>query len=380
MIDKNMNKDIVRNVEFKYDISDHYQFPIATHFISVYNIWPSAYEHKGWMCIEEVMKTFKKLKYNKINIDDWKFRGEKMMNYKWFDLKDYPGVYFLVSFDDYTKGEEDGKPKTFAEITSFIYYDNSKYNIDAIEKIHIDIFKNCMITTEIKDSSIQLVFSSPDGLDIKPFMLKVPIIDLNLNYGDKFKEDVHDVIIKELSENTKGIIFLPGIPGSGKTMYIRYLITQLKNSNRNIIYIPTNMVDSLAAPDFLAFLSEYPQSILIIEDAENAIRSRKSGSDAVTNLLNISDGLLSDALEIQIIITLNDKKFYEPDEALFRKGRLLLEHTFNILPQKNAEKLSEKLGHNIKYPDGASLSEIYNPHSKVKKQQNRTEIKGFGKR
>ncbi len=50
------------------------------------------------------------------------------------------------------------------------------------------------------------------------------------------------------------------------------------------------MAKEISAPNFLPFLMQYPNSILIIEDAENIIQDRNESSipsQAVANLLNL---------------------------------------------------------------------------------------------
>ncbi len=50
------------------------------------------------------------------------------------------------------------------------------------------------------------------------------------------------------------------------------------------------MAKEISSPDFLPFLMQYPNSILIIEDAENIVKDRNESlvpSQAVANLLNL---------------------------------------------------------------------------------------------
>ena len=118
----------------------------------------------------------------------------------------------------------------------------------------------------------------------------------------------------------------------------------------------------------------HSNSILIIEDAENIIHDRqdviKSSNQAVSNLLNMSDGLLGDAVHQQIICTFNCD-IRNIDSALVRDGRLVLEHKFDKLSVENARRLCEKLGVKNKDEDireSMSLSEIYartNPDEQV---------------
>ena len=88
---------------------------------------------------------------------------------------------------------------------------------------------------------------------------------------------------------------------------------------------------------------QHENSILIIEDAENIILDRKQetflSKQAVSNLLNLSDGLLGDAMHQQIICTFNcDVQGIDP--ALLREGRLVIEHKFDKLSAEKARRLS----------------------------------------
>ncbi len=124
------------------------------------------------------------------------------------------------------------------------------------------------------------------------------------------------------------------------------------------------MAKDISKPEFLTFLLTHPNSILIIEDAENIIRDRNdqtfNTTQAVANLLNLSDGLLGDAIHMQIIATFNCD-LTVIDKALLRKGRLIANYNFEKLDVNNAKILSEKLGlttENISIP--MTLAEIYN--------------------
>ncbi|CAF1271178.1 unnamed protein product [Rotaria sordida] len=91
----------------------------------------------------------------------------------------------------------------------------------------------------------------------------------------------------------------------------------------------------------------YSHSILIVEDAENIVRDRNQDifitNQAVSNLLNLSDGLLDDAMHQQIICTFNcDVKSI--DSALLRDGQLVVQHKFDKLNVENARRLCLELG------------------------------------
>ncbi|CAF1630785.1 unnamed protein product [Didymodactylos carnosus] len=206
-----------------------------------------------------------------------------------------------------------------------------------------------------------MVCKNQHGYYLSSINIKKPFItDMSLNYGKGFLP-VHEKVIKSLNKKEgKGIVLLHGVPGSGKTHYIRYLIHEIKD--KTLIYVPPDMAKEISSPEFLPFLMQYQDSILIIEDAENIIKDRNDvfiPNQAVANLLNLSDGLLGDAMHQQIIATFNcDLKSI--DKALLRKGRLIANYEFNKLDVESARMLSHKLGFTNEISEPMTLAEIYN--------------------
>ena len=162
------------------------------------------------------------------------------------------------------------------------------------------------------------------------------------HYNDDF-QSMHDIIINHIDNNKKGLILLHGLPGAGKTSYIEQLIA--KGGERKLVYIPPHLASSIASPAFITFVRDKLSScVLVIEDAEEILKDREgyADSNAVSNLLNISDGILGKALNILIIATFNMEKQYI-DKALLRKGRLVSEYKFGELTLDKANKLVKKL-------------------------------------
>jgi ATP-dependent 26S proteasome regulatory subunit len=120
------------------------------------------------------------------------------------------------------------------------------------------------------------------------------------------------------------------------------------------------MAIALTNPDLLAILVENPNSIFVIEDAENIVINREQQSNSsVSTLLNLSDGLLSDCLNIQIICSFNTD-LSRVDEALLRKGRLIAKYEFKALETAKAQQLSDQLGFQTKIIKPTILTDIYN--------------------
>lgn len=201
-------------------------------------------------------------------------------------------------------------------------------------------------------------------------------IDIALHYGEDFI-DTYEDIINNLTNKSHGLFLLYGLPGTGKTMIIRHIINRMC-SEKKVIYVPTYMIDNIANPEFISFLQKHKDIILVLEDAEYTLQKReeKYGAQGVSNLLNLTNGLLNDTIKVQIIATFNmDKK--NIDEALLRPGRLLNEWEFKQLEIEDAQKLSDYLGKDIKITEPMTLSEIYNGTNETKLKRKEPNKIGF---
>jgi len=249
-----------------------------------------------------------------------------------------------------------------------ILTDGGFKDVIALHKtIPYDVYNLVLEFKELKCADFHIVFLENDS----------QIFVKDLNIGDKIKtiDGIQEVLsVQKLNYKinmwdfelggdsvkyfTNGIL-------SHNTTLIRKLVAELAG-DKTIIYVPSYFMFDIANPELISFISKFRNSILLLEDAEMILTSSdEERNQAVSNILNISDGLLNDHMDMQIIATFNvNKKVI--DEALLRKGRLMVDYKFKKLTAIQATKLSKYIGLNKQYTEPKTLAEIY--EEKVGKQ------------
>jgi hypothetical protein len=235
--------------------------------------------------------------------------------------------------------------------------------------------KHISIVKEEKNK-VSLILQNGNDLYTEKFEVKNEDFNIPLHYGFDFVP-IYNTLLSNLNEfNTGGIALLHGIPGSGKTHLIKNIIANIK---KDVLILPPYMTEQLSSPSIIPFLLRFKDSVLVIEDAERVIMDRNNGGSisGISNLLNISDGILGDCLNLKIIATFNSDKS-KIDSALLRKGRLIVEHKFDKLSVECSQKLATHLGKDIIVNSPMTLAEIYNTEKHFIVTESRPSI-GFNK-
>lgn len=183
---------------------------------------------------------------------------------------------------------------------------------------------------------------------------------VDTHYNDSFRP-TWDLTVDSIDNNANGLILLHGDAGAGKSSILKQLIA--RGGSRKIVYIPSYLATSLSDPSFIGFVRKNMiNAVLVIEDGEDVLKSREEHtSPAVTNILQISDGILGDALNMLIIATFNTA-LANIDGALQRRGRMIAEYKFGELEIGKAEALVEKLfgeDHNLTLPKQLTLANLF---------------------
>lgn len=183
---------------------------------------------------------------------------------------------------------------------------------------------------------------------------KIEYKDIEGNYNTDLPLDKIKKFVEE--DTSSGLIILHGIPGTGKSYLLRYLINHY-HGIKQFSYIDSNDFHTLCTNK--QYLRELKDTILILEDCEALIKDRNLNNfnSNISNLLNISDGLLGDALNVKIICTFNTQ-LENIDKALLRKGRIKLKYEFKELTPDIAKKVCLK--YNKKYIGKNLLCDILN--------------------
>jgi hypothetical protein len=343
-----------------YHNVDHDEFPIAHYFTAQTDKWMTTYDYiSGYSFkLTEMISWLTKWNFEEIhsvNYTSVKKRSEsKIFKKLVLDQNQNPAMV-LLRFNPFTetniaKDEEDDYNEGGITLYSNISNDGFQLLKDSLIKI--------LKKRSRKENNISLIVQTRHGYDTQTFDLPKQKLDLEHNYGSSFMP-VHDKILKTLNKNkANGLVLLHGEPGTGKTHYLKYLASKIKD--KKVMFVPPYLVDFITSPEMTPFLIENSDSILFIEDAERVITDRDTNAaNGVSNILNLTDGILGDILNIQIVATFNmDRK--KIDTALLRKGRLIAEHKFDKLKIDDANKLIKHLGMEHTTTEDMTLTEIYN--------------------
>jgi ATPase family associated with various cellular activities (AAA) len=168
---------------------------------------------------------------------------------------------------------------------------------------------------------------------------------------------------QQFLESNSTVLFMSGIPGTGKTSLLRAMIydhglhTMLAYDHRVL------EGDEL----FTSFLSARGADILVLEDSEEFLRKRDNDNQLMSKFLNVSDGIVKPK-DKKIIFTTNFREFKDIDEALLRPGRTYGMMKFRALTYDEAVVACQVGGLPVPAEDREyTLAELFNQNSEIPK-------------
>jgi len=145
-------------------------------------------------------------------------------------------------------------------------------------------------------------------------------------------QDYYDNFMK----SNASILLLIGPPGTGKTTFIRGLL-QYANVSAMVSYDAGVLEKDYVFASFI----EGDKSVMVLEDADMFLKSRKEGNTMMHKFLNVGDGLVTTRNK-KLIFSTNLPSISDIDPALVRPGRCYDILHFDELNQEQAEKLAKR--------------------------------------
>ena len=253
-----------------------------------------------------------------------------------------------------------------------IYYDdfrnqiNLLYDVDSDQRV-VDNLSAKFEKLKKKKTNNRIGYLSQEynRLSIKFHDFKPYENDLSEHLGAEFLTFKKRITAFIQDQTRSGLILLHGEPGTGKTSFIKSLLSETK---KTAIYLAPAFINELSSPNLLSVLMDHPDSVLVVEDSETALMKRAAdNSNAVSNLLNLTDGFPADFLRMKIICTFNTN-LDEIDPALLREGRLAAIHEFKKLNPNQIKAVSNSLGAEIETDRDMTLAQVCNSKIEVKQK------------
>ena len=213
-----------------------------------------------------------------------------------------------------------------------------------------------------------IVSTTKGNFEVQQFEVKRNVDTSLDNYNDDlpYKE-----YLNFCNSEESGIALMSGVPGTGKTTLIKKL---MHDSDKKFMLMEASMLANINSSSFISFLTEEKDSVFVIEDCEKLLVSRDQQYNGIIGtLLNLSDGILGDALKIKFICTFNTN-INNVDKAILRKGRLKVRYEFKPLSKDKANKIGKSLG--VHVDKDTTLAELYNQSKVNFSEENQTKL-GF---
>jgi Domain of unknown function (DUF5925)/ATPase family associated with various cellular activities (AAA) len=266
------------------------------------------------------------------------------------------------------KSGEDNDPLnpklTEFKVTSVCFYHKTQAEALAYK---IQLLLNLQ-EIEIEESETRITFwyqtsRGPNSYDLS---IKTPTWEeIKGNYNNKLRQDLDQLISYDLEASNGSIILFHGPAGTGKTWYIRTLIHAWKKICQvNYIIDPDNLFSKNSA-EYLINMMCLPKatgkySILIMEDSGEMIAAdaKEVMGQAMSRMLNLSDGILGQGGKNIMLISTNEK-LENLNEAASRPGRCFAKIHFDAFPHDEANLWLQEHNVDHKVEKAISLAELY---------------------
>ena len=160
-------------------------------------------------------------------------------------------------------------------------------------------------------------------------------INIKKNYNDDlpYKE-----MCNVIENDSSSLMIFYGEPGTGKSSLIKHFISTY--DAKDFIFMDGDLLYNASKEKLMTYFLECQDTVFILEDCEKALLDRDHNFNPVMSLLlNLTDGIIGDVLNIKLICTFNTS-LSNIDKALLRKGRLSLKYEFKKLTKEKCRILT----------------------------------------
>lgn len=166
------------------------------------------------------------------------------------------------------------------------------------------------------DDEIRIVYLSTSKGELSSRIIDINLDDFPIAYPELYPDIYVNLLNTTFQESDESILILYGMPGVGKTMFIKQVLKS--GLYKSAAYVKD--IKTMLSCEFWGELSIGDYDLIILDDLDFNLSSRTEGSSSefISNLLTFSDGIFVN--RTKILITTN-QPVEHIDTALIRPGR-----------------------------------------------------------
>ena len=322
-------------------------------FVNIFKIYPTAYRiyytnNKELVCEDTSVSFEDQRRHHEYKMDARKL-FQNLKNTNKFEIIDFSTNEHLILYESSNCciliNIALGDNNDCSQLYENIFTNN-------IEQA-FELIKDCFEIAE-KDNRIEFGIAAIDATNCvftSWYDYKALDVDIDKNYNDDIP---YEKMCNIIEDDNSALMLFYGDPGTGKSSLIKHFIS--KYEDKDFIFMDGELLVNASKEKLMAYFLECQDTIFILEDCEKALLNREHNYNPVMSiLLNLTDGIIGDVLNIKLICTFNTT-LNNIDKALLRKGRLSLKYEFKKLVKEKCRVLANDDSIN----EDMSLADLYN--------------------